>query len=214
MGALSISLAGTGKRYLREWIFRNVDLDLQSGDRIAVMGPNGSGKSTLLQLIAGYILPTEGHVHFRRDGIPIDSEAVYREVSISAPYLELIEEFTLREIIAFHFSFKRIRNGLLADDLMRITGLVGSADKVVRYFSSGMKQRVRLALALLSDTEVVLLDEPCSNLDREGILWYQRLVEEHGRGRLIVVCSNNIPEEFAFCERVVQVTDWKQSART
>lgn len=211
MGAFSIHLEKAGKRYLREWIFRGVDLSLHPGDRVAVMGPNGSGKSTLLQLISGYVLPTEGRVEYSVDGAPLDPEAVYRHVSIAAPYLELIEEFTLREIIGFHCSFKRLRNGLQPADLIRITGLGASADKVFRYFSSGMKQRVRLALAILSDCPVLLLDEPCSNLDRDGIAWYQELVDAHRADRIMLVCSNNIPEEYACCEKVLQVTDWKRT---
>jgi ABC-type multidrug transport system ATPase subunit len=209
MDAFRISLEKTGKRYLREWIFRNLALSLSTGDRVAVMGPNGSGKSTLLQLIAGYLLPTEGTVRHVKDGRSVDPDAVYRHIAIAAPYLELIEEFTLREIIAFHCSFKRLRGRLGAEEVIRITGLTSSADKVFKYFSSGMKQRVRLALALLSDTPVLLLDEPCSNLDRDGIRWYQELIAEHGEERIIVVCSNNIPEEYSFCDRVLQVTDWK-----
>lgn len=210
MSAYKISLEKAGKRYLREWIFRGVELSLSSGDRIAVMGPNGSGKSTLLQLIAGYVLPTEGAVrHFQHDQL-VDPDLVYPSISMAAPYLELIEEFTLRESIAFHCSFKQLRNGLMPEDVIRIANLSDAADKVVKYFSSGMKQRVRLALAVLSDTDVLLLDEPCSNLDREGIRWYQQLIEEHGAGRILVVCSNNIAEEYSFCDRVLQVTDWKR----
>lgn len=98
----------------------------------------------------------------------------------------------------------------MPEDVIRIANLSDAADKVVKYFSSGMKQRVRLALAVLSDTDVLLLDEPCSNLDREGIRWYQQLIEEHGAGRILVVCSNNIAEEYSFCDRVLQVTDWKR----
>lgn len=206
---MKIELQKAGKKYFREWIFRNVDICLEPGEKVAVLGPNGSGKSTFLQLLSGALLSTEGSVIFSRKGEVINSESVFRNVCIAAPYLELIEEFTLKEIIDFHFSFKKSVNGFKSDDILQISGLEASRNKVFKYFSSGMKQRVKLSLALLSDVEIVLLDEPCSNLDATAINWYKDLVRDYGMERLIVVCSNNQLDEFAYCSRKMNMLDWK-----
>lgn len=206
---MKIELQQAGKKYFREWIFRKVDLFLTSGEKIAVLGPNGSGKSTLLQLISGVLLPTEGKIIYSNDSGQIDPELIFRDVSLSAPYLELIEEFNLNEIISFHFSFKRPVSNLSQDDIVTLTGLESSRTKVFKYFSSGMKQRVKLALALLSESELVLLDEPCSNLDSTAINWYKDLVQRFAKEKLIIVCSNNVKDEYEFCERQLNMLDLK-----
>jgi ABC-type multidrug transport system ATPase subunit len=206
---VKIELQKAGKKYFREWVFRNVDLTIEPRERVAVLGPNGSGKSTFLQLLSGALLTTEGRISHSKEDKIIDPEKVFRDMSIAAPYLELIEEFTLEEIVDFHFSFKKTNSGMSRSDIVKLTGLEASRRKVFKYFSSGMKQRVKLALALLSDVEVVLLDEPCSNLDSAAILWYKDLVKDHGQDKLIIVCSNNQANEFEFCSRHLNMMDWK-----
>jgi len=206
---VKIELQKVGKKYFREWIFRNVDICLEPQEKIAVLGPNGSGKSTFLQLLSGSLLATEGSIVFSKKHKPVDPESIFREVCIAAPYLELIEEFTLEEIIDFHFSFKKSVKGLVASEIIQITGLESARRKVFKYFSSGMKQRVKLSLALLSDVGIVLLDEPCSNLDSIAITWYKELIAEYGKEKLIVVCSNNQTDEFDFCSRRMNMLDWK-----
>jgi ABC-type multidrug transport system ATPase subunit len=206
---VNIVLEKTGKKFYREWIFRNLDLSLESADTLAILGPNGSGKSTLLQVISGSMIPTEGSIRYFENAKPIEAEEVFRHVSFSAPYLELIEEFTLTEIIQFHFRFKPAVDNLSMKDIISVTGLENQKEKIFKYFSSGMKQRVKLTLALLSDVKMILLDEPCSNLDKEAIKWYRQLIEQYAKRKLIIVCSNNQPEEFDFCRNQIQMTDWK-----
>lgn len=206
---MRIELEKAGKKYFREWVFRNVDLTIEPTQKIAVLGPNGSGKSTFLQLLSGALLPTEGKVLYSKSGTSIDPENIFRQVSIAAPYLELIEEFTLDELVAFHFSFKKTTSNLTNNDIVRLTELESSRAKVFKYFSSGMKQRVKLALALLSEVDIVLLDEPCSNLDSAAILWYKDLVKNYGDDKLILVCSNNQKDEFEFCDKHLNMLNWK-----
>ncbi|MCX6292574.1 MAG: ATP-binding cassette domain-containing protein [Bacteroidetes bacterium] len=206
---MKIILEKTGKKFYREWIFRNLDLELSSGNSLAVLGPNGSGKSTLLQVISGYVIPTEGSIQYFNGTEQTSAEDVFEYVSVAAPYLELIEEFTLKEIIRFHFRFKAPANNLTENEIISLTGLEHAKDKVFRYFSSGMKQRTRLSLALLSNVKIVLLDEPCSNLDREGIKWYRELARQFSNDRIMVVGSNSQTEEFDFCQRQINLMDWK-----
>ena len=206
---MKIELQKAGKKYFREWVFRNVDLIIEAGEKVAILGPNGSGKSTFLQLLSGSLLVTEGSVVYTKNTSVIPPEEIFREVCIAAPYLELIEEFTLEEIVAFHFSFKKSVSDLSNAEIIQITGLEPSKKKVFKYFSSGMKQRVKLALALLSDVDIVLLDEPCSNLDSMAIEWYKDLVRSYASSKLIIVCSNNQHDEFEFCSRQLSMMDWK-----
>ena len=206
---MEIKLNNAGKKYHREWIFRKVDLTLAKGSKWVILGPNGSGKSTLLQVLSSAIMLNEGSADFYLEGQKIDVEEVYKNISLSAPYLELIEEFTLQEIISFHFKFKRIVHGLSPKDVIHISGLEKEANKVIRFFSSGMKQRLKLTLAILSDTSLLLLDEPCSNLDSNVVEWYQKMIQDYAMARTIVVASNNQTEEFFFCDNKISIDRFK-----
>jgi ABC-type multidrug transport system ATPase subunit len=206
---MKILLQQAGKKYYNQWVFRSLDLRLETGETLAVLGPNGSGKSTLLQVLSGAHLLNEGSITHLLHEKKTDAEDVFRSVSIAAPYLELIEEFTLEESVKLHFSFKQTMQGLPLSEVIRLSGLQDALHKPVKFFSSGMKQRLKLTLACLSDTPLLLLDEPCANLDENGVQWYSTMVREYGKGKTIVVCSNSHAEEFAFCAKKISVTDYK-----
>ena len=206
---MKIVLENIGKRYNSEWIFRKLNYEFENDNNYVILGANGSGKSTLLQLIAGNQIQSEGKINYS-SGAPIETESFFTHISYAAPYLELIEEFTLRETIQFHFKFKKMRNGFTEDKIIQTCYLEASSDKQLKNYSSGMKQRVRLALAILSDTAVLLLDEPCSNLDHKGVEWYNKLISENKTDRLIIVCSNKQKEEYAFCTKEINVEEFKK----
>jgi ABC-type multidrug transport system ATPase subunit len=205
---MQISLSDTGKRFNREWIFRNLNHEFISGRSYAITGPNGSGKSTLLQVIAGSIAASEGTISYLLGGKTIEPEKVFRQVSIAAPYEEVIEEMTLTEFLEFHQKFKPLLDGFRVSDIIDTVGLSGASAKQIRYFSSGMKQRVKLAQAFFSDTPCLLLDEPCTNLDVEGIAMYQRLVNDFAVNRLVLVSSND-PQEYGFCQEQLSILAFK-----
>src|SRR5688572_24371628 len=205
---MKIELLQAGKRFNREWIFRNATVTFSSGTAYAITGPNGSGKSTLLQCLGGFIRLSEGVINFLQEDKKLDPEKIFRQVSFCAPYLELIEEMNLHEFLNFHNSFKPFVNGFSAQDIIRILGLEKAAEKQIRYFSSGMKQRVKLAQAILSDTAGIFLDEPCTNLDEPGIQLYHALIRDYGMGRLVIVSSND-PVEYSFCNEKVIMQEMK-----
>lgn len=206
---MQIELENIGRRFNREWIFRNINYTFKQGSSYAVLGANGSGKSTLLSVISGSLTPSEGNLRYKEAaGKLIEVEDVFLKLSLAAPYLELIEEFTLAEIIDFHFQFKSYFPGLNAPELISLLGLEKSKNKALKFFSSGMKQRTKLALAVCSDTPILLLDEPTSNLDAGGIEWYYSLIREFAQNRLLIICSNQ-EHEYHFCENRIQVTDYK-----
>jgi len=204
---MNIELSGIGKRFRREWIFRGVDLALEAGQSYTFVGPNGSGKSTLLSVIAGVAPATEGQLVYRLGGQPLDADDWYRHLVMAAPYLELIEELTLLELLTFHQSFKPFRDGLTPEQLCERMHLEHARHKEIKAFSSGMKQRVKLALAFYSEASVVILDEPTSNLDRQGVAWYRQHVTALTAPILLI--GSNVPEEYDFCDNVVDVVQWK-----
>lgn len=208
---MKVELQHLGKRYRHEWVLRNVTWNVQAPGRYAVTGPNGSGKSTLLRLLSGQLSPSKGRINFSRQNQPIESALIYRHLSYAAPYIELIEEFTLQEAIAFHRRFKPLYQDMTPEQLIELLGFQKSAHKPIRFFSSGMKQRLRLALAICAQSELLLLDEPSTNLDAQGINWYRQLVEDFGANRLIIVASN-AEVDYAFCTEHVDVMAFKSTA--
>lgn len=206
---MQILLSDTGKRFNRDWIFRKVSYQFSSGMSYAITGPNGSGKSTLLQVIAGSIGLSEGSVTYHQNK-PIDPDKAFKHISIATPYQELIEEMTLMEFLHFHEKFKPLFKGIRIDEIIRIIGLENASDKQIRYYSSGMKQRVKLAQAIFSDTPCLLLDEPCTNFDEEGIALYLRLIADYCTKRMVIVSSNE-KQEYVFCNEIIDITKYKRS---
>jgi ABC-type multidrug transport system ATPase subunit len=146
---MKISVTRAGKRYNREWIFRSLELELNSGKHWAITGHNGSGKSTLLQCIAGSMYLNEGTISYHIGNLPIEPEDRFKHISICAPYLEVIEEMTALEFLTYHSSFKPFKPGWTSSMILEEIGLTKATNKQIRYFSSGMKQRIKLAQALL-----------------------------------------------------------------
>ena len=205
---MKIVLTNAGKRYNRDWIFRHLNFTFEKDNAYAITGSNGSGKSTLLQALSGAIGFNEGHCKWSFNQKEIAAENIYRYVSICAPYLELVEEMTLAEFINFHSKFKPLLKNITLKQIIEETGLQLAGTKKIDQFSSGMKQRVKLAQCILSDTPLLLLDEPCTNLDEAGIELYHNLIQKYGEGRMIVVSSND-KVEYSFCNQFINIQDYK-----
>jgi ABC-type multidrug transport system ATPase subunit len=205
---LNITLHNTGKRFNREWIFRQLNYNFLQGQSYAITGFNGSGKSTLLQIIAGATMHSEGVINYTQKpkGEIITQETAYQQIAIAAPYLELIEEMTANEFLTFHAAFKSLTKPF--NDILTAVGLEKSAEKQIRYYSSGMKQRLKLAQAFFSNTSVLLLDEPTTNLDEDGLAIYKKLWLENTSNRLIIVSSND-KKEYENCNDVIFLGDYK-----
>jgi len=208
---LLIELTGLGKRFQRDWIFRGLTRAFRPGSATAVLGPNGAGKSTLLNTISGQLLPTEGELTYILAGRPVAVEDLPQHLAYAAPYLELLEELTLLELLQFHTQFKPLRPGVSLDKLIGLMYLEKSRQQLVREFSSGMKQRLKLALALYADAPLLLLDEPTTNLDATGVAWFQEHTAATRAGRTLLL-SSNVAAEYAFCDEQLLVTDF-QTAR-
>lgn len=205
---MKVSLTDAGKRFNRDWVFRHLTYTFEEGESYAIIGPNGSGKSTLLQVLSGSMLLSEGDGQWAMRNIQIASEKVYNYISICAPYLEVVEEMTLKEFLNFHHGFKPFLPGVSLEQIITLIGLEKAAGKQIRYFSSGMKQRVKLAQAIFSDSPAVLLDEPCTNFDKAGYELYYQLINDYCKKRMLIVSSND-QHEYEYCTQKLNIQDWK-----
>jgi ABC-type multidrug transport system ATPase subunit len=206
---MQLILENLGRRFNRDWIFRNINYTFSQPETYAILGINGSGKSTLLQILNGSLSPSVGTIRFFYQQKKVEIEEVYQHVSLAAPYLELIEEFSLSEMIDFHFQFKKYLNGMDRKSIIELLQMDKSKNKLIRYFSSGMKQRLKLALAFCADTSLLMLDEPTANLDLQGINWYLQLIEQFSANRLTIICSNQ-EHEYNFCQNTLNILDYKK----
>ncbi len=205
---MKIILSDAGKRFNREWIFRKASIEFRAGTSYAITGANGSGKSTFLQIIGGLLQPSEGTVNYQQNDVAIPAEKTHRYISFAAPYIEVVEEMTLFEFLNFHAQFKPFLKAFGATEIAAAVQLSAAAGKQIQDYSSGMKQRVKLAQAFFSNTPILLLDEPCSNLDAAGIELYHSLIKQYCQNRLVIVCSNDAVE-YSFCKEVIDINRFK-----
>jgi ABC-type multidrug transport system ATPase subunit len=201
---LQVALENISKRYNREWIFKDVNRTFESESSCAILGSNGSGKSTLLQIISGYLTPSAGTIVWKNESKEFSSDDVFSQISMVSPAMSLYDDFTLRENIVLFQKFKSLRENISLNDFAQKIQLEKHLDKQLKHYSSGMKQRVKLGLAILADTSLLLLDEPTSHLDANAAQWYQTLLKENISGRSVFVASNSHEEEIFLCtERLV-----------
>ena len=199
-----ISLHNAGKRFNKDWIFKDLNATFEMGQHYALIGKNGSGKSTLLQVISGYASLSKGTIEWGN----YDASTIFQEMRKAAPYLELVEELTAMEQFEFQEKFKPLQPVLSVAEIIQMIGLEDATHKQIRNFSSGMKQRLKLALAIFSATPILLLDEPCSNLDTEGYALYKALIQQYAMHKLIIVGSNDT-QEYEFCTKQINLQDYK-----
>jgi ABC-2 type transport system ATP-binding protein len=206
---MTISLSDAGKRFNYDWIFRHVNYTFHAGVKYAIVGPNGSGKSTLLQSLAGYCWLSEGRLLATDpDGKLMADDKLFEHVALAAPYLEVVEEMNLMEFWKFQSTFYPLLSGFTPTSICDRLGLGSAKHKQIRYFSSGMKQRVKLGQALFSSKSILLLDEPCTNLDAAGIELYHGLIEELTASKLVVICSND-ENEIRSCTTRLDIREFK-----
>jgi heme exporter protein A len=205
MTPVSLTVDGVAKEFNRRSIFRDVSFSLRSGESLAVTGRNGSGKSTLVKIICGLLSPTRGSLAYVVDGKPIEVDALKDHIGLVSPYLQMYDEFTGLENLEV---LSRIRadhdiTAALIADALRNVGLWDRRNDFVRTYSSGMKQRLKYAFAMLHRPEVLILDEPTSNLDAEGIVMVERCVKEQSSRGMLIVATNDSDEATWCSQRVV-----------
>ena len=200
----TIRLDRVSKRYGRQWVIRELNATFAGVAPIGVRGRNGAGKSTLLRLLSAQLSPTRGSVRYSVDGRAVAPAEMYRHVSWTGPYFEVVEELSLREFLTFHFRMKPARDGLDPETMLERTELVPFADRSLNNCSSGMRQRILLATALYAATPILLLDEPTVTFDAAAVDWFHQELGEFARDRLTVIASND-PADLRACTSVIDL---------
>lgn len=190
--ALTIEVSKLSKRFSREWIFKDFSFTFTSDNTYVILGPNGSGKSTLLQILWGQMIPSEGTVRYSKAGHPVSDEDIFKHISLAAPYMDLVEQFTIKEQIDFHFKLKSPIPDMNAELLLQELKFTENSNRFISELSSGMRQRLKLGLCMFTDADVYFLDEPSTNLDKETVGWYNTQTSRlKSKGKLIIIASNN-----------------------
>jgi len=206
---LNIALQHISKRFRKDWIFRNVSLELQTGTCNAITGNNGSGKSTLLQIIAGFLSPTDGEIQWSLKQENISRDEIFRHVAICSPALQVWDDLSLEENVGLFLRFKKLPSCNSTQEFAKQIHLENNRHQPLKTYSSGMKHRVKLGLSILSDSQLLLLDEPCSHLDSSGVHWYQTLLRDYVQNRTIVIASNRDERETFICTQHIDVNSYK-----
>jgi len=194
-----------GKKFSKKWVFQNLNIHIAQNENIAILGPNGSGKSTLLKILSSAMLPDKGSIFWFHEGQQLEPENVFQHINFATPYISLIEDFNLIECLKFHQKFKAFPENWDPEKLASYAGLENASAKALKQYSSGMKQKVKLLLALASQSSLVLLDEPCSHLDTKAMEWYLQLIADFGKQKTIVICSNHQKQEYSFCSQSIML---------
>lgn len=207
---MRIQAQNIAQQFNREVIFKNITLDMRAPETVAILGGNGSGKSTFLSILSGKSMPAHGNITYTHNEKEIPQEKLYGYISLCAPYSAIYEQFTLEELIKFHFKFKNPVQGVDARTIPELLRLEKHKIKPIEKYSSGMKQRVKLGLAVLSSTPLLLLDEPFSNLDETNQQFMSSLITLHGADRLTIICTNHLANELKLCDRRINIEDYKK----
>jgi len=196
------------KKFRQEYVIKNFNFEFQDHKKYAIVGPNGSGKSTLLQLLSQFSMPTKGSVkYFDNQGNPIERDLAFKQISFAAPYSEIIEEFTISELISFLVGLQNLPSAFNVQAFEEFSELKTNPNKLIKDFSSGMKQKTKLTLAFSAPRPFLFLDEPTTNLDLKSKTWFQNKLESE-KDKLILIASNE-ESEIKYCEERIQILDFK-----
>lgn len=201
---MELRLVNLGKRFAHNWLYRNLNIVFDSDHNYGISGPNGSGKSTLLKLLSTYMAPTSGGVEYWIENQLIDSDHIYKHIAYTAPYMQLIEEYTLSELFDFHSVYRAMQ--IEKAEWINLLKLDTTSNKPIKHFSSGMKQRVNIALILCSKANIYLIDEPTTNLDTQGKEWYQQLLRQFCLNGLLIIASNDA-SDYSICDTILNVQE-------
>ena len=201
-----IELNNVSKRYTDHWVIKNLSVSFHAGTIYGIAGDNGSGKSTLLKMLSGFLSSSQGRISYTHDGDEVDRDDIYKMVSFSAPYISVLRQLTILEMIQLAARHKSWLTGYSSSDVIRKMDLPVSDNVYIKTLSSGQLQRVNLTIAMLQDTHIVLLDEPTSYLDRKSKGWFVELMEETKADRLVVIASND-DEDLALTHKLVRLEE-------
>jgi ABC-type multidrug transport system ATPase subunit len=206
---MKIIAENLGKKFRNEWIFRRFSQQFEIGNDYTIIGQNGSGKSTLLQVISSYIPNNEGIIRYSdSNNKAIEIGDIYKSIAIATPYLELIEDFTLIELVTFHSRLKPLANQLNPKKFIEFIDFKQHSEKQIKFFSSGMRQKLKLGLCIFAQEPILLLDEPTTNLDIKTKEWFLENINFVKQNKLIILASND-PFEYSFSKNIIDIQQFK-----
>ena len=198
---LAIKVENLVKNFGERKVISSLNLELRQGESVAITGPNGSGKTTLLKLLLALLRPSSGKVTYYDDDRVLSREELRHRISFVSPYLSLYDQLSAEENLQF---FTAVRGGNITgkdiDSLLLKVGLVGRGMDLVSEYSTGMKQRLKYAVALSSKPDFLLIDEPSSGLDDSGKAMMTALIEEQRSGSIIIIATNE-KEEYSLASQ-------------
>lgn len=211
MNDFSVKAEALGKIFGRRLIFSDLNFEFTGKGIYGISGPNGSGKSTLVKIIAGLISPSKGKVKHIIDGKEIQSEKLHNYIGFVSPYLVLYEEFTALENLNLFSQIRSVPlNSELTEYLLKVFLLYDRKDDLVKTYSSGMKQRMKFIFALIHSPNLLILDEPTSNLDDEGKDSVYRIITEQGSDRIVLIASNE-KSDLKLCSEKILLQNYKMA---
>lgn len=202
MNKLLIHAQNVSARFGTVTVFKNISFRLEAGSSMAITGPNGSGKSTLLQIAAGLRQPGSGTVTRLVNDAELNSENFSAHAGYTGPLVNPYDMLTAAENLAFTVKDSTAKEKI--SDMLNYFGLYKDRNKIVKYYSSGMKQRLKLVHAFINDPEIILLDEPGSNLDSRGKETLFAKIEQLKAGRIVIIASNE-QDEINLCSAKVEL---------
>lgn len=195
-----IELLGIGKKFERQLLFKDINFCFEASKKYAITGTNGSGKSTLLKIISGMQSPSKGFIKWTKNGLNLEVSDVYKFLSFTSPSLDLAGELTVEETLSYHSKFREMYYPV--QEILKLIEIPGS--KQIQYLSSGMKQRLKLALAIFTKSDLVLLDEPTANFDNHWKDTYQKWLANYQFNRTIIIASNE-ENEYKNADSVISI---------
>jgi len=209
MNAYTIAAESITKRFDSSYLFKGLSFELNTGSSCSITGPNGSGKSTLLEILAFIRRPTSGTVTISREERPLNAEDIHLNAGFSSPKVNPYGSLSAKENIEFILK-NNTRSGPSTPgndnvtDLLQKYGLYSHRFKPVKNFSTGMRQRLKLIMAIINDPPVLFLDEPGANLDREGKDVIYSYIESAKKNKIIIIATNE-EQEIQLCDRVIKI---------
>ena len=209
-----LDVEGISKRFIRRLLFKELSFTLEGGRSIAITGSNGSGKSTLLRIIAGVMTPNKGRVVLTVDEVGLEGNERPLHVGFVAPYFNVYEGFSARENLDFVAKVRRIDNATeRIEEVFSLVSLEHRSEDLVKTYSSGMKQRLKLGVSILTNPPLLLLDEPTTTLDLAGIEIVRKVMKNQvDRGGLLIMATNN-PEEVSWCDTSLSIEDYRKRSK-
>lgn len=204
---ISLRIIQLTKSFGANTVFSEMSFEHQ-GDVLGIAGSNGSGKSTFLKCLGNLLRPTSGSIEWKRNGKTLNKAYVQKILGYAAPYINLYEELSCRENLEFLSKVRHEPHAKKAiEKWIKKVGLDPISGQPFAKLSTGQRQRLRLASALFHDPDILLLDEPGSNLDEEGRTLISEIVDSfRSSDKLLIIASNN-PQEIELCERICSIEE-------